>query len=60
MFKPTAFRKFYSLLRSAMIGAREVNLQRKFITEQAFLGIMSRMFPLDGKQWAKDRWWVGT
>jgi hypothetical protein len=59
MFKHTAIRKFHFLLRSAMMGAREVNLQGKFITEQAFLGIMSRIFPLDWKQWAKDRpWWV--
>ncbi len=46
--------EFYSLLRSAMMGARWVNLQRKLINNQALLGIMNHMAPVDWKQWVKE------
>jgi hypothetical protein len=49
-----AIELFYLLLRSAMMGARGVNLLMKLINKQTLPSIMSRMPPVDCKQWAKD------
>jgi hypothetical protein len=48
-------REFYSLLRSAMMGAKWVNLLRKLINEQTLPNIMSHMPLADWKQWSKER-----
>jgi hypothetical protein len=38
-----------------MMGARGVNLLMKLINKQTLPSIMSRMPPVDCKQWAKER-----
>ncbi len=54
VFGHTVILAFYSLLWSAMMEARGVNLLRKLI-EQTLLSIMSQLPPGDWKLWARER-----
>jgi hypothetical protein len=54
-FDSGAVRKFYSLLRAAMMGARKAGLLGRLINDQTLPGILARMPPTDWRQWAKER-----
>jgi hypothetical protein len=54
-FNNGAVREFYSLLRSAMLGARKAGLLHRLVNDQTLPGIMARMPVGDWKQWAKER-----
>jgi hypothetical protein len=59
-FDNGAIREFYSLLRSAMLGARKAGLLHRLVSDQTLPGIMARMPVSDWKQWAKERpLWIG-
>jgi hypothetical protein len=53
--KHAAESELYSLLRSTIMGAKNVNLLKKLANEQILPGIMGRMPPEDFMQWAKER-----
>ncbi len=53
-FENGAIREFYSLLRSAMLGAWKVGLLHSLINDQTLPNIMGRMPLSDWKQWAKE------
>jgi hypothetical protein len=50
-----AVREFYSLLRSAMMGARKAGLLHRLINDQTLPGILAKMPTGNWKQWAKER-----
>jgi hypothetical protein len=54
-FNNGAVREFYSLLRSAMMGARKAGLLHRLINNQMLPGILAKMPTGDWKQWAKER-----
>jgi hypothetical protein len=55
-----AVREFYSLLGSAMMGARKAGLLHRLINNQTLPGILAKMPAGDWKQWAKERpVWMG-
>jgi hypothetical protein len=54
-FDNGAIRKFYSILRAAMIGARKARLLSRLINDQTMPSILARMPPTDWHQWAKER-----
>jgi hypothetical protein len=54
-FDSKAVREFYSLLRAAMMGARKAGMLERLINDQTLPGILSRMPPMDWRQWAKER-----
>ncbi len=54
-FDNRAIREFYSLLGSAMLGARKAGLLHRLVNDQTLPGIMARMPVGDWKQWAKER-----
>ncbi len=59
-FDNGAVREFYSLLRSAMMGARKAGLLHRLINDQTLPGILAKMPTSDWKQWAKERpAWIG-
>jgi hypothetical protein len=54
-------REFYSLLRSAMMGARKAGLLHRLINDQMLPDILTKMLKRDWKQWAKERpVWIGS
>ncbi len=55
VFNNGAIREFYSLLRSAMLGARKAGLLHRLVNDQIMPGIMARMPEGDWKQWAKEK-----
>jgi hypothetical protein len=55
MFDNGAIREFYSLLRTAMMGARKVGLLHRLINDQTLLSILAKMPPNDWCQWARER-----
>jgi hypothetical protein len=54
-FNNRAVREFYSLLMSAMLGARKAGLLHRLVNDQTLPGIMARMSVGDRKQWVKER-----
>ncbi len=50
-----ALREFYSLLRSAMMGARKAGLSHLLTNYQTLPGILAKMPTSDWKQWAKEK-----
>jgi hypothetical protein len=54
-FDSGAIREFYSLLRAAMMGARKAGLLGRLINDQTLPNILSRMPPMDWRQWARER-----
>jgi hypothetical protein len=55
-----AVREFYSLLRSAMMGARKAGLLHCHINDQTLPGILAKILASDWKQWARERpTWIG-
>jgi hypothetical protein len=54
-FDCSAVREFYSLLRSAMMGARKVGLLHRLINDQTLPSILVKMPANDWRQWAKER-----
>ncbi len=54
-FDSGAIRKFYSLLRAAMMGARKADMLGRLINDQTLPDILGRMPPMDWRQWAKER-----
>jgi hypothetical protein len=58
-FENGAMREFYSLLRSAMLGARKADLLHRLINDQTLPSIMGRMPLSDWKKCARERpMWV--
>ncbi len=55
MFDNGAIREFYSLMRSAMMGARKVGLLHRLVNDQTLPSILVKMPPNDWRQWAKER-----
>jgi hypothetical protein len=53
MFDNGAIRKFYSLLRAAMMGARKAGLLHRLINDQTLPSVLARMPPNDWRQRAK-------
>jgi hypothetical protein len=51
-FDSCAVREFYSLLRSAMMGARKAGLLHRLINDQTLPGILVRIPANDWRQWA--------
>jgi hypothetical protein len=59
-FDSGAVREFYTLLRSAMMGARKVGLLHWLINNQTLPGILAKMPANDWRQWARERpTWIG-
>jgi hypothetical protein len=59
-FDSVAVREFYSLLRSAMMGARKAGLLHRLVNGQTLPGILARMPANDWRQWARERpTWIG-
>jgi hypothetical protein len=54
-FDSGAVREFYSLLRAAMMGARKAGMHGRLINDQTLPNILSRMPPMDWRQWARER-----
>jgi hypothetical protein len=54
-FDSGAVREFYSLLRAAMMRARKAGMLRRLINDQTLPNILSRMPPMDLRQWARER-----
>jgi hypothetical protein len=54
-FDSGAVREFYSLPRSAMLGARKACILHRLINDQTLPGIMAWMPVVDWKQWARER-----
>jgi hypothetical protein len=54
-FDSGAVREFYSLLRAAMMGARKAGMLGRLINDQTLSNILSRMPPMDWRQWARER-----
>jgi hypothetical protein len=54
-FDSGAVREFYSLLRAAMMGARKAGMLGRLINDQTLPNILSRMPPMDWRQWARER-----
>jgi hypothetical protein len=54
-FDSGAVREFYSLLRAAMMGARKAGMLGRLINDQTLSSILSRMPPMDWRQWARER-----
>jgi hypothetical protein len=54
-YELSAIRKFYSLLRAAMMSARRGRLLHRLINDQTLPSIMARIPLGDWKQWAKER-----
>jgi hypothetical protein len=54
-FDNRPIREFYSILRAAMMGAREAGLLCRLINDQTLPGILAKMPPMDWRQWAKER-----
>jgi hypothetical protein len=59
-FNSRAVREFYSLLRSAMLGARKAGLLHRLINDQTLPSILARMPMGDWKQWASRRGPLGS
>ncbi len=58
-FNNGAIREFYSLLRSALMGARKAGLLHRLTNDQTS-GILAKMPTSDWKQWAKEGpAWIG-
>jgi hypothetical protein len=61
VFDKGAVQEFYSLLKSAMMGARKAGLLHHLITDQTLPGILAKMPVGDWKRWAKERpVWIGS
>jgi hypothetical protein len=59
-FDNGAVREFYSLLQSAMMGARKAGLLHRLISNQTLPSILAKMPANDWGQWAKERpAWIG-
>jgi hypothetical protein len=54
-FDNSAIREFYSLLRAAMMGARNAGLLSRLANDHMLPGILAKMPPSDWHQWAKER-----
>ncbi len=54
-FDSSAVREFYSLLRTAMLGARKVGLLHRLINDQTLPSILAKMPANNWRQWAKER-----
>jgi hypothetical protein len=54
-FDNGAIRKFYSILRAAMMGAKKAGLLSRLINDQTLPCILAKMPPTDWRQWAKER-----
>jgi hypothetical protein len=54
-FDSGAIREFYSLLRAAMMGARKAGMLGRLINDQTLPNTLSRMPPMDWRQWARER-----
>jgi hypothetical protein len=54
-FDNGAMREFYSLLQSAMMGARKVGLLHRLINNQTLLSILAKMPANNWRQWTKER-----
>jgi hypothetical protein len=54
-FDSGAVREFYSLLRAAMMGAKKAGMLGCLINNQTLSNILSRMPPMDWRQWARER-----
>ncbi len=54
-FDSSVVREFYSLLRSAMMGARKVGLLHRLINDQTLPSVLAKMPANDWRQWAKER-----
>jgi hypothetical protein len=50
MFDNGAIREFYSLLRAAMMGAREAGLLHRLVNDQTLPSILAKMAPNDWRQ----------
>jgi hypothetical protein len=60
-FDNGAVRELYTLLRSAMLGARKASIVHRLINDQTLPGIMAGMPVGDWRQWAKERpTWIGN
>jgi hypothetical protein len=55
LFDSGAVREFYSLLRAAMMGARKAGMLGRLINYQTLSNILSRMPPMDWRQWAREK-----
>jgi hypothetical protein len=59
-FDSGAIREFYSLLLSAMMGARKAGFLHRLINDQTLPGILAKMPANDWRQWARERpMWIG-
>jgi hypothetical protein len=54
-FDSSAVQEFYSLLKAAMMGARNAGLLHWLINDQTLPSILAKMPPNDWRQWAKER-----
>ncbi len=54
-FDSGAVREFNSLLWAAMMGARKAGMLGRLINDQTLSNILTRMPPMDWRQWARER-----
>jgi hypothetical protein len=54
-FDNGAIQEFYSLLRTAMMGARKAGLLSRLVNDQTLPSILAKMPPSDWRQWARKR-----